>query len=175
MVSSGIIRRIDELGRIVIPKEIRKKLRIKTGDSLEIIVDDESIILNRYSQIENINDIIDSYTNAFNKVLKYNIIVTDTDKIIAISGNLKKKYLNLEIGSELEKIIERRDNVNSLKKTNIEISPGLNEEGYYTISPIICNGDSLGIVMIISLNNPLLPGDDKLATILSNILCNYFV
>lgn len=175
MISSGIIRRIDELGRIVIPKEIRKKLHIRTGDNLEIMVDNDDILLKKYSFIENISSVIDSYAFAFNNVLKYNIVITDTDKIIAISGNLKKKYHNLNISSFIEKIIDRRECLSVNKKSIIEISPGISEEGYYVTAPIICNGDAFGAVIILSLNNPMLPGEDKLALILADLLCNYFV
>ena len=93
-VSTGIIRRIDELGRIVIPKEIRKNLRIKTGDNLEILVENENITLRKYSQIENITDMATIYAESFYQVLKYNVIVTYTDNVIACAGWLAKKYLN---------------------------------------------------------------------------------
>ena len=78
-MSTGIIRRIDELGRIVIPKEIRKNLRIKNGDNLEILVDGDNITLRKYSQIENATDMASVYAESFCQVLKYNVIVTDTD------------------------------------------------------------------------------------------------
>ena len=175
MISSGIIRRIDELGRIVIPKEIRKKLHIRTGDNLEILVENDDILLKKYSFIENISNVIDSYASAFNNVLKYNIIITDTDKIIAVSGNLKKKYENLEISSFIEKVIDRREYSFVNKISTIELSPGLIEDGYYVTAPIICNGDGFGAVIILSLNTPMLPGEDKLALILADLLCNYFV
>ena len=93
MSTTGIIRRIDELGRIVIPKEIRKNLRIKNGDNLEIIVEGENIILRKYSQIENLENLASIYADSFYQVLKYNVIITDTDKIVAVGGNMKKKYV----------------------------------------------------------------------------------
>lgn len=108
-MSTGIVRRIDELGRIVIPKEIRKSLRIKNGDNLEIFLDGETINLRKYSQVENVTDMAMIYTESFYQVLKYNIFVTDTDKVVAVSGSLKKKYLNLGISDKLTTMIERRD------------------------------------------------------------------
>ena len=92
MKTTGIVRRIDELGRIVIPKEMRKNLRIKTGDNLEIMVNDDTIVLKKFSEIENLETIALSYADSFYQVLKYNVIITDTDKFIAISGTLKNKY-----------------------------------------------------------------------------------
>lgn len=174
-MSTGIVRRIDELGRIVIPKEIRKSLRIKNGDSLEILVDGDNINLRKFSQIENSTDMAMVYVEAFYQVLKYNIIVSDTDKIVAIAGNLKKKYLNMGISDQLTSMIERRDSFVERKKSSIEISPGLIEYGYYAVATIINNGDSIGSVIILSLDTPMLEQEEKLAMILANILSNYFV
>jgi len=174
-VSSGIIRRIDELGRIVIPKEIRKNLRIKNGDNLEILVEGENITLRKYSQIENAMDMASLYAESFYQVLKYNVIVTDTDKIVAIAGPLSKKYLNMGISETIERMIERRDSFVERKKKEIEISPGLSEFGYYTVATIINNGDSIGSVIILSLDTPMLEQEEKLGMILANMLSNYFV
>ncbi len=173
-MSTGIVRRIDELGRIVIPKEIRKSLRIKNGDNLEILVDGENIMLKKYSQIENAMDMAQVYADSFYQVLKYNVIVTDTDKIVAIAGNLKKKYLNMGISETIERMIERRDSFVERKKKEIEISPGLSEFGYYTVASIINNGDSIGMVIILSLDTPMLEQEEKLGMILANMLSNYF-
>ena len=173
-MSTGIVRRIDELGRIVIPKEIRKNLRIKKGDNLEIVVDGENITLKKYSQIENAMDMAQVYAESFYQVLKYNVIVTDTDKIVAIAGNLKKKYINMGISESIERMIERRDTFVERKKKEIEISPGIKEFGYYTVSTIINNGDSIGSVIILSTETPMLEQEEKLGMILANMLSNYF-
>lgn len=175
MGTSGIIRRIDELGRIVIPKEIRKSLRIKNGDNLEILVDGESILLKKYSHIKNLEYMANVYAESFYQVLKYNIIITDTDRVVAVGGNLKNKYLDVEISESIERMIERRDNTVSRKKSSIEISKGKEEFCYYAMSTIINNGDSIGSVIIISTDNPLLEQEEKLSMILANILSNYFV
>ena len=174
-VSSGIVRRIDELGRIVIPKEIRKNLRIKNGDNLEILVEGENITLRKYSQIENAMDMASVYAESFYQVLKYNVIVTDTDKIVAMAGPLSKKYLNMGVSETVERMIERRDSFVERKKKEIEISPGLSEFGYYTVATIINNGDSIGSVIILSLDTPMLEQEKKLGIILANMLSNYFV
>ncbi len=174
-MTSGIIRRIDELGRIVIPKEIRKSLRIKNGDNLEILVEGENITLRKYSQIENATEMAEVYAESFYQVLKYNVIVTDTDKVVALSGNLKKKYLNLGISSMVERMIERRECFVERKKKEIEISPEMKEFGYYAVAPIVNNGDSIGCVIILSMDSPMLEQEEKLAMILANMLSNYFV
>ena len=89
MKTTGIIRRIDDLGRIVVPKELRKTLRIKNGDSLEIFVDNEDIILKKYSPMESIEEAAAKYVESFNQVIKHSVIVTDKDRVIAASGSLK--------------------------------------------------------------------------------------
>ena len=174
-MTAGIVRRIDELGRIVIPKEIRKSLRIKNGDNLEVIVNGEEILLRKYSQIDNITDMAQLYAESFFNVLKYNIIITDTDKVVACAGNLQKKYLNMQISEKIEEMIMRRDNSVSRKKSDIEISPGVYECGYYTTATINHNGDSIGMVVILSNDTPLLEQEEKLSLILANMLSNYFI
>ena len=174
-VSTGIIRRIDELGRIVIPKELRKTLHIKDGDNLEIVLDGDDIVLRKYSQIENAVDMACVYAESFYQVLKYNIVITDMDKVVAISGPIKKKYLNMKISDTLENMIIRRDNFVSRKKDYIEICPGVSEYGYYAASTIVHNGDSIGMVIILSLDTPMLEQEEKLAMILANMLSNYFI
>ena len=174
-MSTGIVRRIDELGRIVIPKEIRKSLRIKNGDNLEIIVNGEDITLRKYSQIENVTDMVQLYADSFFSVLKYNIIITDTDKVVACAGNLKNKYINMEISDTIDSMIVRRDNFVNRKKNDIEISPGLSECGYYVVATINHNGDSIGMVIILSTDTPMLEQEEKLALILANMLSNYFI
>lgn len=173
-MSTGIVRRIDELGRIVIPKEIRKNLRIKNGDNLEILVEGENITLRKYSQIENVMDMASVYAESFYQVLKYNIIITDTDKVVAAAGNLKKKYLNMGISDTILNMIERRDSFVERKKKELEISPNISELGYYAVATIINNGDSIGSVIILSTDSPMLEQEEKLAKILANMLGNYF-
>ena len=121
MKTTGIIRRIDELGRIVIPKEIRKNMRIDNGESLEIFVDEENIILKKYSPIESLNTVAEKYVDIFNQVIKHNIIVTDRNKVIAIAGNLKKQYLNKEISEFTSHSIDRRDSFVERQKKPIKV------------------------------------------------------
>lgn len=175
MKTTGVIRRIDELGRIVIPKEIRKKLRIKNGESLEIFVENDDIVLKKYSPIENLETVANKYVDIFNQVIKHNIIVTDRDKVIAMAGSLKKNYLGKEISEFTERSIDRRDSFVERQKKNFEFVQGNVEYGYYSFSSIVNNGDALGAVIIISTDFPILEADEKQAVILSKLLAKYFV
>ena len=175
MKTTGVIRRIDDLGRIVIPKEIRRNLRIKNGDTLEVFVDVDSVILKKYSPIESIEDAALKYVDSFNQVLKHNIIVTDKDKVIAVSGSLKKNYLGKNISEFTDRGIERRDSFVERQKKTFSFVEGIEDFGYYSFSSIVNNGDVLGAVIIISLDKPILESDEKMAVILSKLLSNKFI
>ena len=175
MKTTGIIRRIDELGRIVIPKEIRKNLRIKNGESLEIYLENDSIILKKYSQIESLKNVSIDYVEAFNQIIKHNIIVTDRDKVIAATGPLKKKYLDKEINEFTERSIERRDNFFEKQKKSFQIINDEEEVGYYTFSSIVDNGDAIGSVILISTDVPISDVEDKMCIVLSKLLSKQFV
>ena len=172
MKSTGVLRRIDELGRIVLPKEIRKNLRIKSGDELEIYLEDEAIILKKFSPIENLETLSFNYVDAFNEIIKHNIIVTDKDKVVAVSGPLKKKYLDREINEFTEHSIDRRDTFFEKQKKNFEIVDGIEEEGYYTFSSIVNNGDAIGSVILISTDTPIIDVEEKMIIVLSKLLSN---
>ena len=172
MKTTGVIRRIDELGRIVIPKEIRKSLRIKNGESLEVYLDGDSIILKKFSQIESLESISVDYVEAFNQIIKHNIIVTDRDKVVAVSGPLKKKYLGKNF---TERSIERRDSFSEKQKKEFKIIEDEEDVGYYTFASIVNNGDAIGSVILISLDTPLSDTEDKLAIVLSNLLSKQFI
>lgn len=173
--TTGIIRRIDDLGRIVIPKELRRTLRIKNGDSLEIFVDDEDIILKKYSPMESIEEAATKYVDSFNQVIKHSVIVTDKDKVIAASGILKKKYLGKSISEFTERSIERRDSFVERQKKIFSFVDGVEDLGYYSFSSIISEGDTLGSVIIISVESPILESEEKMAAILAKLLSGNFV
>ena len=175
MKTTGIIRRIDDLGRIVIPKELRKSLRIKNGDSLEIFVDKEDIVLKNYYPMESIEEAAMKYVDSFNQVIKHNVIVTDKDKVIAVSGMLKKKYLGKKITEFTERGIERRDSFVERQKKLFSFVEGVEELGYYSFSSIVSDSDTIGSVIIISVDSPILESDEKLAVILAKLLSGKFL
>jgi len=169
MKATGIIRRIDELGRIVIPKEIRKSLRIKEGENLEIYVDkDENIILKKHSLVKRLSDFAQDFADSAYSYIKHNVIITDNNSILAVSGNLKKDYLNQPISIYLENKINSREEVFEISKKKIELVDDKILEASYTMSPIIVNGDTVGMVIIISTNEEISEVDHKLVQILSS-------
>jgi len=171
MKTTGVVRRIDELGRIVIPKEIRKTLRIKEGENLEIFIDDkENVVLKKYSLMNKIEDFSQNLTDTINFFLKHNIIITDNDSIIAASGKYKKKYLNKSISSSLENMLLRREK--SLENHNKKLSLVNDEEieVTYAISTIISNGDVTGVVIIFDDEALIDETDFQICQIVSNFL-----
>ena len=171
MKATGVVRRIDELGRIVIPKEIRKTLRIKEGENLEIFIDDkENVVLKKYSLMNKIEDFAQNFTDSINSLLKHNIIITDNDSVIAASGKYKKKYLNKSISSTVENMLLGREKV--LQNHNKKISI-INEEEIevtYAASTIISNGDVAGLVIIFDDEALINENDFQICQIVSSFL-----
>ena len=95
MKATGVVRRIDDLGRIVLPKELRRTMRIKEGESLEIYTDGtDRIILKKYSPVQNVNDFVEEFVESLYASNKKDIIITDNEKVIAYAGNFQtKEYL----------------------------------------------------------------------------------
>lgn len=173
MKATGIVRRIDDLGRVVIPKEIRRTLRIREGDPLEIFVSrGGEIILKKYSPISELGHFATEYAEALFDSLHVPVFISDRDEIIAVSGLSKKDYLNRSIGSTIEDAIENRANILETETTTVELTRGKEEEvRSYTISTIIANGDPIGSVFIITRDDEVLTEvEQKVAQTAANFL-----
>ena len=109
MKATGIVRRIDDLGRVVIPKEIRRTLRIREGDPLEIFTDREGeVILKKYSPIGELGEFADEYVESLHQTLGHIACVADKDAIIAVAGGAKKEFLDKPISTDLEELMEMK-------------------------------------------------------------------
>ncbi|ALC84312.1 MULTISPECIES: stage V sporulation protein T [Bacillus] len=152
MKATGIVRRIDDLGRVVIPKEIRRTLRIREGDPLEIFVDrDGEVILKKYSPISELGDFAKEYADALYDSLGHSVLICDRDAFIAVSGSSKKDYLNKSVSGEIEKAMDHRSSMISKESKNFQLIDGIDEElASYTVAPIVANGDPIGAVVIYS-------------------------
>ena len=161
MKATGIVRRIDDLGRVVIPKEIRRTLRIREGDPLEIFTDREGgVILKKYSPIGELTDFSKEYAESLQQAIGHIVLIADKDAFISVSGATKKDYIERKISSELESIMDGR-------KPSIITIPLHNDEdpGEYTsqvIAPIIAEGDAIGAVLIVSKESGDVFGDLEL-------------
>jgi len=152
MKATGIVRRIDDLGRVVIPKEIRRTLRIREGDPLEIFVAREGeVILKKYSPISELGHFATEYAESLFDSLHSPVFICDRDEVIAVSGDSKKDYLSKSIGIHVEEAIEQRSNVLEGEAKTIEIVRGREElVDSHALSVVIANGDPIGAVLILS-------------------------
>lgn len=156
MKATGVVRRIDDLGRIVIPKEIRRTLRIKEGDPLEIFTDREGqVILKKYSPIGELSEFAVGYADTLSKTTGHIACITDKDTIIAVSGGAKKEFLEKDISKELEQVMDDKEIYTSKENSDlsIPITKGENNERRYNsqvVYPIISNGDTIGTVILMS-------------------------
>ena len=151
MKATGIVRRIDDLGRIVIPKEIRRTMRIREADPLEIFTNHEGeIILKKYSPIGELGEFAKEYADSLAQVTGHVVCITDRDQIIAVAGAPKKDYMGKSISTQLDKAIDNRSFVLAEKadKKFIMIIDGDEDITSEVISPIICEGDAIGSVII---------------------------
>ncbi|GAF66514.1 stage V sporulation protein T [Bacillus sp. TS-2] len=150
MKATGIVRRIDDLGRVVIPKEIRRTLRIREGDPLEIFVDrDGEVILKKYSPISELGDFAKEYAEALYDSLKHHVLIADRDTFIAVAGASKKEYSNKSVGEIVEKALEERQSKLETSSGEYQLV-GEHTESLkgYVVAPIIASGDPIGAVVI---------------------------
>lgn len=147
MKATGIVRRIDDLGRVVIPKEIRRTMRIREGDPLEIYTDREGeVIFKKYSPIGEMQIFAAQYAETLNKTCRLSVVICDRDAIIACSGISKREYTDRKISAEFEDIIEKR-NVYYRQSGDKEIYAIDGSDAVISCAmPIISDGDITGCV-----------------------------
>ena len=166
--ATGIVRRIDELGRVVIPKEIRRTLRIRDGDPLEIFTDhDGEVILKKYSPIGEMSSFAKDYTESLFRSLGHIACIVDRDQVIAASGVSKKELSDKPISHDLETAIANRQTVALNRQMGgrmVAVTNEENEAGYtaQVLSPIIADGEAIGAVLLLSREAGVRMGDTEL-------------
>lgn len=171
-MTSGIVRRIDNLGRVVIPKEIRKTLKIKENEQVEINVLDDSIVLNKYSDIHEYDKSINNLIDIIKSVYDRDLIITNLDKIVLTTKDYKD-YINLELSPYLANIVDNRKDVSELIPVNLSLNSNMSDiKVSYSIKSIIINGDMIGLLILLS-NTNLENSDLKLLQLMSLYLENY--
>lgn len=154
MKATGVVRRIDDLGRIVVPKEIRRVLRIREGDPLEIFTDkDGEIILKKYSPLGELSTFAQQYVDSTAQILGCGVCVCDRDQIIAVAGIPKRELLGKSIHQELEDVINDREAIlakKGEKKFIRIIGEGDTEYSGQVVQTIICEGDAIGAVILLA-------------------------
>lgn len=154
MKATGIVRRIDDLGRVVIPKELRRTLRIREGDPLEIYTTSEGeVIFKKYSPIGELGDFAASYVETLSKTSGFGACITDRDNVIAVSGVPRKDFLEKPVSRELEAFMNEKSEFNmNTDNKRITIVDGTTDYNAGIIVPIISDGDTIGSVVFIMKN-----------------------
>lgn len=151
MKATGIVRRIDDLGRVVIPKEIRRTLRIRVGDPLEIYTDREGeVILKKYSLMGDMGIFAQQYADSLAQTTGYQVVVTDREQVIAASAAARKEMMDKAVSKDMEQMIDRRE-ITVASGESKEYRKICDEEepfAWEVICPIISEGDAVGAVVI---------------------------
>ena len=166
MKATGIVRRIDDLGRVVIPKEIRRTLRLREGTPLEIFTDREGeIILKKYSPMMELNAFAGQYADAMAQSTGLMVCITDRDQVIAAAGGAKKDLYQKPISKQLEHVIQERMTVQAGREERAYTPIAAEDvEGVtaQVVAPIICEGDAIGAVVLMSREPRVKFGDGEL-------------
>lgn len=169
MKATGIVRRIDDLGRVVIPKEIRKTLRIKEGTPLEIFTDREGqIILKKYSPIGELNIFAEEYVEALAQTTGLAACITDRDVVVAAAGSGSRELTGKEISPQLDEVIAGREEktIRAAGRENVPVTSGANEKASgKMIQPILCASDAIGSVILLAKNEKTVLGDKERALV----------
>ncbi len=154
MKATGIVRRIDDLGRVVIPKEIRRTLRIREGDALEIFTDrDGAVILKKYSPVGEITDFAGECAEAIYGALGCTAAVSDKDMIVAAGGPGRRELTEKPLSGDIDALMKRREKAVLNKATDSRFYSVTGSNEPYTsqvVVPIIAEGDAVGSVILLS-------------------------
>ena len=170
MKSTGVVRRIDDLGRIVIPKEIRRNLKIRDGENMEIFIDLDAIILKKYSKLESAISLSEKLAKMVYELTGFSVLITDREQIIAAEKDLAE-LKNTSVSNELIKLMDDRASLTSSELQAINITKNTKMEGYFYIVPLISSADSIGLILIYD-KEPLNQSVAIFAKILSFLICN---
>ena len=163
MKATGIVRRIDDLGRVVIPKEIRRTMRIREGDPLEIYTSrDGEVIFKKYSLMGGLDDFAMQFCETLSKSTGAVVAVTDRDSIIAVAGGGKRELLGKSISPELERIMEDRKIFQQTPGERTVFVTDAGERFRATVAaPIISEGDALGLVLFVAEDETTATGETE--------------
>ena len=164
MKATGIVRRIDDLGRVVIPKEIRRTLRIREGDPLEIYTaTDGEVIFKKYSPVGELSVFAGQYADVIARISSMPTLICDKDHVIAAAGVSKREFLERRVTSVLEHYMENRKSYSATEQTLSDIQPIEGIEHFASvIYPIISSGDVTGAVVMLTGESKKIPSDTEI-------------
>ena len=179
MKTTGIVRKIDGLGRIVIPKEIRSTMFMKEGTALSIEVVEDGLFLKKHNMVDCLCDVACNYCDVLFESLQYPVLITSDERVICCAGASKKQYLNKEISSELKNIIHNSKNYTASDEFKTTLLPiVVKDEMKYmseVIIPILCDGVCSGLIVLLSFDKEITPNstDVKVLQTVSKIISKH--
>ncbi len=180
MKATGIVRRIDELGRVVIPKEIRRTLRIREGDPLELFTDRDELMLKKYSPIASVERFAEGTAKSLNEQSGFIAAICDNDVVLAAAGVNKKGLVGKTVSEKFTEIMTSRRSYIACKAEGGDVYPVTAEDsGEFSaeiVVPIVANGDCLGAVVLLSKDEGcVMEGSAvKLARLTADIIAGQF-
>ena len=151
MKATGIVRRIDDLGRVVIPKEIRRTMRIREGDPLEIYTTREGeVIFKKYSLIGGLEDFAAQFCDTLSRSSPLTAAITDRDTVIAVAGNGRRELMGKQLSGQLDALLESRDIYRSEVTPSLPVTDSTDKYTVAVAAPILCAGDVLGLVLFLT-------------------------
>ena len=173
MKATGIVRRIDDLGRVVIPKEIRRTIRIREGDPLEIFTDnDGEVVFKKYSPVGELSPFAVQYADVLSRACGMTVLICDRDQVVAAAGNNRKEFLDRRISASLEESMENRQtHVAQAGGNRLQPVEGMERTAAVAV-PILASGDITGAVCMLQPESGTIPseGDVKLAQVAAAFL-----
>ena len=172
MKATGIVRRIDDLGRVVIPKEIRRTMRIREGDPLEIFTGaNEEVVFKKYSPVGEMGVFATQYADVMARACSLPVLICDRDHIIAVAGESKKEYMDRRVSPQLEQAMEERKVVVTNAARRLYVAEG-KDRPVGVMAPIVAAGDLAGCVCILCNEQGDVPSDSdqKLAQVAAAFL-----
>lgn len=173
MVQSGLTRKIDGMGRLVIPKEIREKYNIHENDYLEFIFEHDGFYLKKYSKLGKFSIISQELTEILNKYLGAEVLIAEKDRVIAYSGKYREKYLNKEISKKFFKSIRRRENLFEKYNKELEIIEGDLINCSYINRSLVADYEEIGIICLYREDKNVDDNDLKIVNIAASFLIKY--
>ncbi|MCI8554361.1 MAG: AbrB/MazE/SpoVT family DNA-binding domain-containing protein [Clostridiales bacterium] len=161
MKATGIVRRIDDLGRVVIPKEIRRTMRIREGDPLEIFTDnDGEVVFKKYSPVGEMSPFALQYADVMSRACGLPVLICDRDHVVAAAGVSKKEFLERRISGQMEELMEQRRTHIAKAGDQKRLQPVEGIERYASVAvPILASGDVIGTVCLILPESGAVPGE----------------
>lgn len=174
MKATGIVRRIDDLGRVVIPKEIRRTMRIREGDPLEIFTDnDGEVVFKKYSPMGEMSPFASQYAEVMSRATGLSILICDRDRVVSAAGVNKKEFQDRRLSPAMESAMEQRQTYVAKAGDQKRLQPVENVDRYASIMiPIVAAGDVIGAVCFLLPDSGAIPteGDVKLAQVAASFL-----